>query len=54
MRVRVEGATRGTDEPLLYAANHLRAVDALLLSLFLPRNITVVLPGEDLRRRWQP
>jgi acyl-[acyl-carrier-protein]-phospholipid O-acyltransferase / long-chain-fatty-acid--[acyl-carrier-protein] ligase len=52
IRVRVEGTTRGTDEPLLYAANHPRAVDALLLSLFLPRKVTVVLPREDLRRHW--
>jgi len=52
LRVRVEGGTGNADEPVLFASNHPRAVDALLLSLFLPRNVIVVLPKEDLRRRW--
>ena len=52
LRVRVEGATASGDEPVLFASNHPRPIDALLLSLFLPRNVIMVLPREDLRRRW--
>jgi acyl-[acyl-carrier-protein]-phospholipid O-acyltransferase / long-chain-fatty-acid--[acyl-carrier-protein] ligase len=49
--VRVEGDA-GADSPLLYVANHVRPMDALLLSLFLPTDVVVVLPREDLRSRW--
>src|SRR5690242_17109133 len=49
--LRVEGDA-ATDGPLLYVANHVRAMDALVLSLFLPTEAVVVLPREDLRSRW--
>ena len=55
MRVRLEGTPGPTDEPVLYAANHPRAMDFVLLSLLLPGDVVVVVPKEDLhlrRVRW--
>src|SRR5215813_1239790 len=52
LRVRVEGHADSGDEPILFAANHPRTMDAVLLSMFLPRDVIVVLPKEDLRLRW--
>ncbi len=52
IRVRVEAAKAPSDKPVLYAANHPRAMDAVLLSLLLPHDVIVVLPQEDLRSRW--
>jgi acyl-[acyl-carrier-protein]-phospholipid O-acyltransferase / long-chain-fatty-acid--[acyl-carrier-protein] ligase len=52
MRVRVEHAAGPIDEPVIFAANHPRAMDGILLSLFLPRDVVIVLPKEDLQRRW--
>jgi acyl-[acyl-carrier-protein]-phospholipid O-acyltransferase/long-chain-fatty-acid--[acyl-carrier-protein] ligase len=51
VRVRLEGATGPTDEPVLYAANHPRAMDFVLLSLLLPGDVVVVVPKEDLQLR---
>lgn len=51
MQVRVDAPPALPEGPLLYAANHPRALDALLLSLFLPGDVMVLLPREDLRGR---
>src|SRR5690348_12297811 len=51
LSVRVTG-TVVAEGPRVYAANHPRAADALLLSLWLPTDAIVIVPKEDLRLRW--
>jgi acyl-[acyl-carrier-protein]-phospholipid O-acyltransferase/long-chain-fatty-acid--[acyl-carrier-protein] ligase len=51
MQVRIDAPPAAPEGPVLYAANHPRALDALLLSLFLPGDAMVLVPREDLRGR---
>jgi acyl-[acyl-carrier-protein]-phospholipid O-acyltransferase / long-chain-fatty-acid--[acyl-carrier-protein] ligase len=50
--IRVEGHVRDVGAPILFAANHPRVIDSLLLALVLPAGTVIVLPREDVRSVW--